>query len=283
MSGIFKGESIYKNGGGGGGYKDGGELVDNDFIKVDNNTTYSYDNITRDPINFYFEPKDGEALNSIIELTTVINSTVNVYVFKFGFLYLIGNIGGNTVNAGEKYKINVSGDSFSVNPINVPENDPSAWEYEGIVYGMHKIGSLYWTDKPFIGNISEHVILNNVYYFKWDLNLKSLNINGFRLPKKEDYYYLFYSSGFSKDDLKSKTGWPTSGTNLSGINLKPNGLYNSITNEFSELGNSFYGMESSSNVDNSYSYTYLKNSGASGTGSTIGSYIYMPIILVKDV
>ena len=94
MSGIFEGDSIYKNGSGGGGYKDGGELIDGDFIKVENNTNSSYNNETRNPINFYFEVKEGDVLNSIIELTTTINSIVNVYILKNHIYYLIGNIGG---------------------------------------------------------------------------------------------------------------------------------------------------------------------------------------------
>ena len=58
-------ETIYKYGGGG-GYKDGGELLDGDFIKVENNAASSYDNVSRDPINFYLETKEGEILNSIV-------------------------------------------------------------------------------------------------------------------------------------------------------------------------------------------------------------------------
>ena len=115
---IFKGDSIYKTGAGGGGYKDGGALVDGDFIEVKNNTVSSYDNVSRDPVNFYFEVKDGEILNSVIELTTAVNATINVYVVKNGFYYLLGNVGGNTVNAGDDYKINIIGDSFSVEQIN---------------------------------------------------------------------------------------------------------------------------------------------------------------------
>lgn len=122
MSGIFKGDSIYKSGGGGsggGGYNDGGQIVDADFMKVENNAVSSYDNVSRDPINFYFEPDDGDILNSIIELTTAVNATVNVYVLKNGFYYLLGNIGGDTVTAGNDYKVNIIGDSYSVEQITV--------------------------------------------------------------------------------------------------------------------------------------------------------------------
>lgn len=33
----------------GGGYKDGGQLIDADFIEVENNTISSYENVSRDP------------------------------------------------------------------------------------------------------------------------------------------------------------------------------------------------------------------------------------------
>lgn len=118
MSSIFKGDSIYKSGGGGGGYKDGGELVDGDFIKVENNTVSSYDNVSRDPINLYFEPKDGEILNSVVEVTTAVNSTVNVYVLKNGFYYSLTVIGGSSITAGETYQINIDIDTYSISQIN---------------------------------------------------------------------------------------------------------------------------------------------------------------------
>jgi hypothetical protein len=124
MSGIFKGDSIYKSGGGGGGYKDGGQLVDGDFIEVKNNTISSYDNVSRDPVNFYFEAKDGEVLNSVIELTTAVNATVNVYVVKNGLYYILGNVGGNTVNAGDDYKVNITGDSYAVENVTGISNEP---------------------------------------------------------------------------------------------------------------------------------------------------------------
>jgi hypothetical protein len=119
MSSIFKGDSIYKSGGGsGGGYKDGGALVDADLIKVENNTLSTYANTSRDPINFYFDYKDGEIINSIIDVTTAINSTVNVYVLRNGLYYLLGNIGGNTLTANNSYKVNITGDSFSIEHVN---------------------------------------------------------------------------------------------------------------------------------------------------------------------
>lgn len=141
MSGIFKGDSIYKSGGGGGGggYKDGGELVDGDFIKVENNTISSYDNASRDPVNFYFEAADGDVLNSVVELTTAVNATVHVYTVDDGLFIPIGNIGGNTVIAGEEYNIKVVGNSFSIEQVTPGSKDPEFAEINGTVYSVAKI------------------------------------------------------------------------------------------------------------------------------------------------
>ena len=153
MSGIFKGDSIYKSGGGGGGFKDGGQLVDGDFIKVENNTVSSYDNVSRDPVNFYFEVKDGEILNSVVELTTAVNATINVYVVKNGFYYLLGNVGGNTVNAGDDYKLNVTGDSYSLEQVTPGGgNIPSFVTLGGVIYQVKEYNGYLWTLKNLEGD-----------------------------------------------------------------------------------------------------------------------------------
>ena len=137
MSGIFKGDSIYKSGGGGGGYKDGGQLIDGDFIEVKNNTVSSYDNVSRDPVNFYFEPKDGEVINGIIEFTTEVNATVNVYVLIDGVYYLLGNVGGDSVTAGNDYKINITGESYSIEQVS-GGLEPKYISLMGTIYGVTK-------------------------------------------------------------------------------------------------------------------------------------------------
>lgn len=145
MSGIFKGDSIYKSGGGGGGgYAEGGELIDADFIKVENNTVSSYDNITRDPINFYLEVQNGEVLNSYIELTTVINTTVNVYILRNGLYFLLGNLGGKTCNAGDDYKVSIIGDSYSIEQVNNLPEDPDFISTKIGPIPIVKIGNKYW-------------------------------------------------------------------------------------------------------------------------------------------
>lgn len=176
MSGIFKGDSIYKNGGGGGGYKDGGQLVDGDFIEVQNNTISTYDNESRDPINFYFDVKDGDVINSIIEVTTSINSTVNVYVLKNGIYYLLGNIGGNTIAADNSYKITIIGNSFEI------ENDSWNLEPQYIDIGGNSVklyklqGNKYITD--YLGGRKNWSDAHNY--------IVSL---GYNLPDQTDYKY----------------------------------------------------------------------------------------------
>lgn len=149
---IYNGPSIYKfGGGGGGGYSDGGQLIDGDFIKVENNTISSYNNVSRDPVNFYLELKDGEMANAVVELTTAVNSTINVYVLKNGLYYLLGNVGGNTVNAGEQYNLNIVGNSYALEKITSSGNDPKLAYINGKIYGLKKIGSQYYTTEDYEG------------------------------------------------------------------------------------------------------------------------------------
>ena len=238
MSGIFKGDSIYKSGGGGGGYKDGGQLVDGDFIKVENNTVSSYDNVSRDPVNFYFEVKDGEVLNSVVELTTAVNATINVYVVKNGFYYLLGNVGGNTVNAGDDYKLNVTGDSYALEEVTPSSGSPEIVDINGVLYPLVNINGLLWATKNsriekgsfidcggesffYYGNATEIGKLEN-----------ELNKFGCRLPTPSDFSSLITFLGGGTDAVKkirSTTGWVgTQGTNESGLNIQPLGYYNDI-------------------------------------------------------
>ena len=217
MSGIFKGDSIYKSGGGGGGgYKDGGQLVDGDFIKVENNTVSSYDNVSRDPVNFYFEVKDGEILNSVVELTTAVNATINVYVVKNGFYYLLGNVGVNTVNAGYDYKINITGDSYDVEQVNNISVDPEFVELNGTVYPIKKINGLLWITQDYKGNIpgvTSEVKNGTVYYTNGQIPT-DLNVNGFRLPSNSEVTSLFTSLGGGSTAavaLRSTTTWRSRG------------------------------------------------------------------------
>lgn len=125
--GIFLGDSIYNYGGGGGGYKDGGELIDGDFINVTNNTISTYENTARNEINFVINDIDtSSVINAVIELENTYNNqaTINVYFVKDGFYYPLGNVGGNTVSANSDYSIQIIGDSFIINQVSSINNNP---------------------------------------------------------------------------------------------------------------------------------------------------------------
>lgn len=212
MSGIFKGDSIYKSGGGGGGYKDGGQLIDGDFIKVENNAVSTYDNESRDPVNFYFELKDGEILNSVIEFTTQVNATVNVYILKNGFYYLLGNIGGNTVNAGDDYNINIIGKSYSLDPVTPPPTVPEYADIMGGIYGVAKVGNRLWLKENFTGIIQgvQYKAENNTVYYKCNSSqLKTFNENGWKLPRYADVSDLisYYNANQLKRPATPYSSW----------------------------------------------------------------------------
>lgn len=149
--GIFNGNSIYNDGvsGGGGGYADGGQIVDGDFMKIENKAVSTYDNVNRDSLNFYLEPADGEILNAVVELTTAVNSTVKVYVLRNGLYYLLGNVGGDSINAGDQYNLKIIGNSYELENINAASNDPSYIEILGRTYGLIKISNRLWITENF--------------------------------------------------------------------------------------------------------------------------------------
>lgn len=231
MSGIFKGDSIYKSGGGGGGFKDGGQLVDGDFIKVENNTISSYDNASRDPVNFYFEVKDGEVINSVIELTTQINATINVYVVVNGLFIPLNNVGGNSVNAGDEYDLTVVGNTYTLEQVTKSQGIPGAAIFDGKIYRLVKIGNRLWTDYLGINldlSVDNTLGVANVRMYLTSAYPDIFNdylINGWRLPSFYDYSDLIENNGFSLDDLRSTTDWITipNGNNSSGFGARPFG------------------------------------------------------------
>lgn len=232
---INNGVSIYNFGGGGGGYKDGGQLVDGDFIYVKNNTVSYYDNVSRDPVNFYFDVKQGEIINSVIEFNTQVNSTVNIYVVNsYGELVPIGNIGGNNVTAGESYKITVIDNSFIIENVVAPitPDEPAAIIIDGKMYGCKKAGNRIWATENLAietpNSIPNHFGLpGNRMYPKSELSLiSSLLTGGWRIPDGVDWADLRDNSGYTIQQLQSVGGWDNpnyAGNNQSGLNFYPFG------------------------------------------------------------
>ena len=230
MSGIFKGDSIYKSGGGGGGYKDGGQLIDGEFIKVENNTVSSYENVSRDPVNFYFDVKDGEILNSSIEFTTQVNTTVNVYyIGAGGVLIPVGYVGSNTANAGDSYNITIMGKSFIIENVTAPAVDPDNIlvlnEMDGIIYQCKKVLGKYWatTDYKKYCNFS----LVNTIKSPW------------RVPTRADFQEL--KDNFNIEALAEVGYWNSyvkpAPTNSTGLSFRGNGYKQSGTiKQFENFG-----------------------------------------------
>lgn len=244
MSSIFKGDSIYKSGGGGGGYKDGGALVDADFIKVENNTVSTYENTSRSDINYYFEVAENEIINAVVQLTTTVNATVHVYIVQNGFFVPLGNVGGDTVNAGDEYNVNITGDSFVIEQVSSGGADPDAVYINGEIYGVKKYNGVIWTTQNLRG-IPAGALFNPAsmtttepacwinpshpesYYYNI-LAAKLFEGNGWRLPTKDEVTSLYstIAPGGNADvnNVKSTTGWiEGNGTNSSGFNVTPNG------------------------------------------------------------
>jgi uncharacterized protein (TIGR02145 family) len=313
MSGIFKGDSIYKSGGGGGGYSDGGQLVDGDFIEVKNNTVSTYDNTARDPINFYFEVKEGEILNSVIELTTVINSTVYVYVVKGGFYFLLGNAGGNTVTADEDYKINITGDSYSIEQVSGGDMQEPRIPIGRNTYGVAKItgAGLYIMTENLNENLedasrqcaynNDNTNRENGYGLLYDPlgiwnsggtlkeSFAALIPPGWRIPSTADYKKITDIIN-NVNEIKSKTGWNgTNGNNTLGTNFLPSGeAAGNPANTWNYKGNCCYLWTSSVSGNrryyfdcsiNNYNLTrymsYWNDDGA--------LRYYYPIRFVKDI
>lgn len=236
--GIFNGNSIYNDGGagGGGGYNDGGQIVDGDFMKIENNAVSTYDNVNnRDTLNFYLEPGDGEQLNAVVELTTAVNSTVNVYVLQNGLYYLLGNVGGNTIAAGNDYKVNIIGNSYSVEQV----SGNLTLEYvdiNGVNIKVKKLGSRYWTVEN-VNNIiiSDFKERNGQRYYKHD-SVKDVEINGFHVPEQIAFNELL--SVYGNDALRSTDMWSTvAGSNTSGFDAKPYGVIrnDNINESYTEM------------------------------------------------
>lgn len=239
--------SIYNIGGGGGGYKDGGQIVDADLMEIKNNTVSSYDNISRDAINFYFDTAEGEIINSIVDLTTAVNSTINVYVLNNGLYYRLGYIGSNTVNAGNDYKVTITANSYAVEQV-------SGYDPEGKIvigsntYGVAKVtgAGLYIMTENLnegIAESSRQTAYNGDDSYRingygllydplgiWDTsgNIKgsfaAMIPEGWRIPSIADYKKITdLLNGGSVNKIKSIDGWATPGTNELGTNFLPSG------------------------------------------------------------
>lgn len=230
---INNGVSIYNFGGGGGGYSDGGELVDGDFIDVQNNAISQYENSSRNDINFVVN--GDEQINTIIELSTDVNATIHVYQFDNGLYIPLGNIGGDTVTAGENYNINIVGNSFTIEQISGGGVNPEYASINGIVYSVkvfdndyvfmtqnlktafgESVISVPTTGQTPYDTYSQKVALCNGHYFYKDTIRDKINntCSPWHIPSEQD---------FTNASLRSKTCDELAYGGLSGFNAVATG------------------------------------------------------------
>lgn len=234
------GTSVY-NIGGGGGLKYAGALTDSDFIEFSNNTLSTFNNVGRSNINFYVSPKDNEVIAAVIELTTDSNATVHIYTFD-GFMYVpLGYITNNSVSSGDKYKIEIIGNSFEVSLVNDLGKNPEYIKIEDQILGVCKIGDLLWTTNnlkivlPYgkVGPIGKPSDQENYpgYFYQISTTTKRDYINndvlksGWRIPTYNDFSNMESSISGDYNSLL-KVGQQTGATNTTGFTLILCGSYN---------------------------------------------------------
>lgn len=271
---IFNGDSIYKSGGGG-GFSDGGELVDGDFIKVENNTISTYDNTARSDINFYFD--GGQTINSVVELTTLVNSTVHVYILQNGLFIPLGNVGGDTVNAGQEYNINIIGNSFMLELVTPGSTDPEAIIYEGEIYQLKKYGSVSWVVGFLKAALTGSRKVNGIYYYPRSV-IRSFHDDHLSVPSKSDWSDLRANYGLTNNDLKDTTGWANNGNNSSGLAFRPSGILVNSTSNIDTPGNCYFGL--SDTTEFATIIGYMNNGGGMGDSTLASEDYYVPLRLV---
>lgn len=273
----------------GGGYKDGGELVDGDFIKVENNTVSSYDNVSRDPVNFYFEVKDGDVLNSVVELTTAVNATINVYVVKNGFYYLLGNVGGNTVNAGDNYNLNVVGNSFMLEVVTPSQASPEYADIDGELVPVKLYNNKLWTLTDYNKPIGTSFIVNQTTWpgktarFYRAEQIATIRENlpaGWDIPTRTDIDNL-YSIYNTAEKLKSTSYWVNNpGDNSSGFNAIPWGECSSWGSQ--DNNGKLYVMIVQKDTGNSNGISFSSNGQSIKHLSLSGEWGFGMLRLVKN-
>ena len=278
-------ESIYNYGGGGVGYKDGGEITDSDFMEVKNNALSYYDNAARGILNFYIETKDGEITDALIEIKTAVNATINVYVVNNSLYYILGYIGSNTINAGKYYKIIITGNSYDVEEVSNVEENAFA-EIGGVLCPVKQINNILWTvadyskiigtkftddsDKWYQGSATRTATGTCLY------NMAALNIindslsGGWNIATLDDFKNLFefvggtgtnYLNGVC-NQIKKVGSWTSdlNVNNSSGFSSVPTGRYEDGNRE--NLDSAYYWTRTKDSYQNKVIYVMSGNNNA---------------------
>lgn len=204
--GVFNGNSIYNEGGsGGGGAKSGGTIPDSDFMEISNNLIYSYKNESRNDLNFYFGQNQDSPYSATIEIENNINSSIHVYALNDnGILVELGYIGSNSLLSGNQYTITILGNSYVIEEVYAPVVDPDNIlvlnEMDNKIYPCTKINGIYWATEDF-KKYCKYDIVNTILY-PW------------RVPTYNDFYNV--KTNYPVEDVTSVGGWEN------GINPPPN-------------------------------------------------------------
>lgn len=210
-SGIYNAPSIYESGaGGGGGYNDGGSLTPSDYIEIENNSFYKLEGNDATNLNFVIDGESG-VLNSIVEISTNVDSTVSVYVRRNGLLYILSAI-DNLIYSNKNYRLVISGDSYTLEEIVNVAPTISKAEINGVYYDVFQFGNKI---------ISQDLGAWFTAY-EYESLLESLN-GEWTCPTQSFINQIKNDVGI--DAMRSTSGWNnTQGTNTSGLNFFPYGV-----------------------------------------------------------
>lgn len=211
--GVFNGNSIYNEGGaggGGGGYNDGGNLTPSAYIELENNSFYKLEGNDAANINFVIDGESG-VLNSIVEISTNVDSTVSVYVRRNGLLYILSAI-DNLIYSNKNYRLVISGDSYTLEEIINVAPTISKAEINGVYYDVFQFGNKIITQDL------------GAWFtpYEYESLLESLN-GEWTYPTKTFIDQIKNDVGI--DAMRSTSGWNnTQGTNTSGLDFFPYGV-----------------------------------------------------------
>lgn len=210
--GIFNGKSIYNfggGGGGGGGYNDGGNLTPADYIEIENNSFYKLEGNDAAALNFVIDGESG-VLNSIVEISTNVDSTVSVYVRRNGLLYILSAI-DNLIYSNKNYRLVISGDSYTIEEIVNVAPTISKAEINGVYYDVFQFGNKIITQD-----------LGAWFSFDEFENLLNSLDGEWTFPTKGFIDQIIAEVGINA--IRSTSGWTYgNGTNTSGLNFYPYG------------------------------------------------------------
>lgn len=252
---TFTKNMLFKNASNGYGTDADGFVV----VKNNQNGVYTYTGSTgANSLDFLADFDSTDAVPSIrfsdvnppnfaVKIVSTANSdgTVNVYKKENGLYTPLkpSVAGGTTVEAGKTYQLTCVGDCWTLAEFEEPSAELKT-KIGDKFYRVAKIGSLYWMAENLAYNAtaetgdldSASVWYDNdsstygdygkLYCFTEAARAEILAAApGWRFPTESEVVAML--TGKTYVDIKSATGWPTSGTDTMGFNAKPSGQYDS--------------------------------------------------------